>query len=346
MKNLVKHLALGALLCALTLVSPGAQGTDPQGSVPASAGDGVFAVISTMRGTIVLELYADKAPLAVASFVGLTEGGFSASGKPYFDGLLFHRVEPGFVIQGGDPLGNGTGGPGYQFPNEIDSSLGFGSAGVLGMANAGADTNGSQFFITLAPASALNGSYTVFGRVVSGMDAVMAIRKGDAMQSVRIVRRGATALAFKPTKTAFDSAVASYKAKAGERAAAWVKQQTDIASARYSGLKTLPGGIKFISLKAGDGYKPRPGSRVSVLYTLFTHDGKKLDSTADRGNQPFQFVLGAGQVVAGFDAAVADMSYGEKRVVILPPEMAYGKQGVPGAIPADAVLIFEIELVK
>lgn len=346
MKDLIKHLALGALLCAVALTGPGALGSDPQSAVPASAGDGLFAVISTARGAIVLELFADKAPLAVQSFVGLAEGSFASGGKPYFDGIVFHRVEPGFVIQGGDPLGNGTGGPGYQFPNEIDRSLSFGTEGVLGMANAGADTNGSQFFITLAPAVFLDGSYTVFGRVVAGMDAVKAVRKGDAMQSVRIVRRGAKAQAFKPTKAGFDAAIAAYKAQASERQAAWVREQMDKASARYAGLKAMPSGLRYLTLKAGDGYKPRAGSRVSVLYTLLTHDGKKLDSTADRGNQPFQFVLGAGQVVAGFDAAVADMSYGEKRVVILPPELAYGKQGVPGAIPADSVLIFEIELVK
>lgn len=332
-------------LAVLSLALAGAA-AQPAATVPAAFPDGLYAVVSTPRGTIILELYADKAPLAVQSFVGLAEGTFTADGKPYFDGITFHRVEPGFVIQGGDPTGTGRGGPGYQFPNEIVPSLSFGAAGVLGMANAGADTNGSQFFITLGPVKQLDGGYTIFGRVASGMEAAMAIRKGDPMTSVRIVRKGAAAAGFKPVKAAFDAAVAAYKAGAQERAKAAVKAQMDTGAARFKDLKTAKNGSLYAILKPGDGFKPRPGSRVSVLYTLTTVDGAKLDSTADRGNEPFSFVVGAREVVAGFDAAVADMSYGEKRVVILPPELAYGTAGIPGAIAPNTVLVFEIELLK
>ncbi|MEM9423943.1 MAG: peptidylprolyl isomerase, partial [Spirochaetota bacterium] len=129
--------------------------------------DGLFAQIETDKGVILAQLEFEKTPLTVMSFVGLAEGRFDApnapKGKPYFDGLTFHRIEPGFVIQGGDPAGNGTGGPGYEFANEIDPSLNHDTEGILSMANAGPDTNGSQFFITLGPASFLNGGYSVFG---------------------------------------------------------------------------------------------------------------------------------------------------------------------------------------
>ena len=126
------------------------------------------ATIETSCGTVVLELFPDVAPQAVASFVFLAQEGF-------FDGLTFHRILPGFVIQGGDPLGDGTGGPGYQFVNETDRKHTFDEEGVLAMANSGPDTNGSQFFITLGPASHLDGGYTIFGEVTDGMDAVQAI---------------------------------------------------------------------------------------------------------------------------------------------------------------------------
>jgi cyclophilin family peptidyl-prolyl cis-trans isomerase len=142
-------------------------------------------------GEFVIQLYADKAPITVNSFVFLARQG-------YFDGATFHRVLEGFMAQGGDPTGTGSGGPGYQFVNE-DNDLTFDRAGVVAMANAGRDTNGSQFFITFAPVPRLNGGYTIFGQVVSGMDVVNGIRRrdpdtnpdypGDALDSVTIAEQ-------------------------------------------------------------------------------------------------------------------------------------------------------------
>jgi cyclophilin family peptidyl-prolyl cis-trans isomerase len=134
-----------------------------------------FATIKTEKGDIVLQLYADKAPLAVNSFVFLANQG-------WFNGITFHRVLPGYVAQTGDPSGSGYGGPGYAFDNEISPDLKFDSPGVVGMANAGAGTNGSQFFITIAPEPKLDGSYTIFGRVVSGMDVVNNLTPRDPSQ--------------------------------------------------------------------------------------------------------------------------------------------------------------------
>lgn len=142
-------------------------------------------------GEFVIQLYADKAPITVNSFVFLAR-------KGYFDGVTFHRVLEGFMAQGGDPTGAGTGGPGYQFVNE-DSDLKFDKAGVVAMANAGRDTNGSQFFITFVPTPQLNGGYTIFGQVISGMDVVNGITRrdpqenpsypGDAIESVTITEK-------------------------------------------------------------------------------------------------------------------------------------------------------------
>jgi len=142
-------------------------------------------------GEFVIQLYADKAPITVNSFVFLARQG-------YFDGVTFHRVLEGFMAQGGDPTGTGSGGPGYQFVNE-DNDLKFDKAGVVAMANAGRDTNGSQFFITFGPAESLNGGYTIFGQVISGMDVVNGITRrdptqnptfpGDAIESITITEQ-------------------------------------------------------------------------------------------------------------------------------------------------------------
>ncbi len=135
-----------------------------------------IAHIQTDKGEIVLELYAENAPLAVNNFVFLARNG-------WYDGVTFHRVVEGFVAQAGDPTGTGYGGPGYAFKNEIVPKLKFDRAGILAMANAGADSNGSQFFITLAPASNLDGSYTIFGQVIEGMDVVKALTLRDPSQN-------------------------------------------------------------------------------------------------------------------------------------------------------------------
>jgi peptidyl-prolyl cis-trans isomerase A (cyclophilin A) len=144
---------------------------------------GEFAVIDTSMGRIICQLYRDKAPLGVDNFVGLAEGTKEFTDpktgektkRRFYDGLIFHRVIPNFMIQGGDPLGSGMGGPGYRFKNEISSDLKFDKAGRLAYANAGPDTNGSQFFITHKDTSYLNGGYTIFGQTVAGQDVVDAI---------------------------------------------------------------------------------------------------------------------------------------------------------------------------
>jgi cyclophilin family peptidyl-prolyl cis-trans isomerase len=130
------------------------------------------ATFKTQRGDFTVELYADRAPRTVENFVNLARAGF-------YDGTTFHRVIPGFMAQGGDPTGTGTGGPGYQFEDEFHPSLRHDGAGTLSMANAGAGTNGSQFFITYGPTPHLDDRHSVFGKVTNGMDVVLSIRERD-----------------------------------------------------------------------------------------------------------------------------------------------------------------------
>ena len=156
-------------ICALTGILPvHAQDKDP---------DELYAVMDTNRGVMEFLLYRQAAPITVSNFVNLASRGF-------YDGLTFHRVIDGFMAQGGDPLGNGAGGPGYQFEDEI--ALRHNQEGILSMANAGMDTNGSQFFITHVATPHLNGAHTVFGLVHSGREIIREIRVGDTINSITI----------------------------------------------------------------------------------------------------------------------------------------------------------------
>jgi len=310
----------------------------------ANLGDGLFARISTDRGDIVVKLEYKKTPLTVCNFTGLAEGKLNAAGgKPFYNGLTFHRVISDFMIQGGDPLGNGTGGPGYKFPDEFVDDLKHDGPGVLSMANAGPNTNGSQFFITHKATPWLDGKHTVFGHVVEGQEVVNVIQQGDKIKSITIIRNGADARAFKNDQAAFDTLLKNAANSAAERIAA--KKQADLAliATKYPGAQTTANGIRFIVLKEGTGAKPQSGNTVSVNYKGMFLNGEVFDASDFHGG-PFQFQAGAGRVIPGWDQMVLDMKKGEKRLVVLPPELAYGERGAGGVIPPNAFLVFEMEL--
>ena len=311
--------------------------------------DGLYAKLITSKGDITLQLEFKKTPLTVVNFVGLAEGtkdfndDAGRTGGRYYDGLKFHRVIDNFMIQGGDPMGSGRGGPGYKFPDEFDPSLKHDRAGILSMANAGPGTNGSQFFITHVPTPWLDNKHTIFGHVVSGQDVVNAIRKGDSIKAVEIIRVGDEAKAFKTDQEAFDRLLADIAGNKAEKAKKQREKDMALIKEKWPEVQTTDSGLMYQVLAEGSGNeKPSPGDTVSAHYTGTFLDGRKFDSSVDRG-QPIQFPVGAGRVIKGWDEALIDMKKGEKRILIIPPDLAYGASG-RGPIPPNSTLVFEVEL--
>ncbi|NER12153.1 peptidylprolyl isomerase [Leptobacterium flavescens] len=273
----------------------------------ADLGDGVFADMQTSKGEIIVKLEHEATPVTVANFVSLAEGTspFVADeykGKKYYDGIIFHRVMENFMIQCGDPTGTGGGSPGYKFDNEIVDSL-VHNRGVISMANAGGtNTNGSQFFITHVDYPNLNGGYSVFGKVVKGMDVVDSIAttetkvegrlknkpvKDIILKSVEIIRNGRDAKKFDAVQVMTDyfDGVAKREeeakkireekiAAASEAAMKLVKE----FESQKGQAKELPSGLKVFYINQANGQKPATGQNVLVNYAGYFTDGRLFDS--------------------------------------------------------------------
>lgn len=314
-------------------------------------GDGLFAEIETTKGKITLELEYQKTPITVANFVSLAEGTNTfvtdpkLKGKPFYDLLKFHRVIKDFMIQGGDPLGNGSGNPGYRFKDEIVPELKHNAAGILSMANSGPATNGSQFFITHKATPHLDGKHTVFGHVTSGQDVVNAIEQNDVITKVTIFRKGALAKKFDAAKVFSD-----YYSNKDAIEKAEAKKEAELRAVANAGVlkefangKTTASGLKYIVLQEGTGLKPVATSNVKVHYTGKLVDGKVFDSSVQRG-EPIDFNLN--QVIKGWTEGLQLMTEGSKYKFFIPYNLAYGDRAMGNVIPAKSDLIFEVELLK
>lgn len=309
--------------------------------------DGLYAEFDTTRGIILLELYYDKVPLTVSNFVGLAEGTMVTNvrvGLKFYDGLIFHRVIKDFMVQGGDPLGNGTGGPGYRFPDEFDSTLRHDRPGVLSMANSGPRTNGSQFFITHKATPWLDGKHSVFGKVVQGHNVVDLIEQGDKLNSVTIKRIGTAAKSFLTGQDAFNKYLSEIDKMNAKKASETTKKDEEEINKKWPNSVITKSGLRYVVTAEGTGEKPSKGTRITAHYTGTLLTGKKFDSSRDR-NQPLSFTVGTGRVIKGWDEAFLDMRKGEKRILIIPYDLAYGKRGRPPTIPPKATLIFDVELI-
>jgi peptidyl-prolyl cis-trans isomerase A (cyclophilin A) len=334
--------------------------------------DGIYAKFETSKGNIYTLLEHKQTPLTVSNFVGLAEGTNSNTAKPlgtpYFDGLIFHRIIPNFMIQGGCPLKNGSGDPGYSFGDELDQSgplakNGY-KRGVLAMANRGPNTNGSQFFIMHNDYS-LPFSYAIFGHVVQGIEVVDSIASlprnpadrplneaNATINKVVILRKGKEAEAWDATKT-FEAEKAGYDKKQADReAAAKAKAEADAAAQAKAdeaalvelsrGFQKTASGLLYKIEAEGSGANPMATNTVKVHYEGKFLDGKVFDSSIQRG-QPIEFALN--QVIPGWTEGVQLIKRGGKIKLLIPPDLGYGKNGYPGAIPPNSWLQFYVELI-
>ena len=301
----------------------------------ANLDDGMYAKMQTSKGEILLELFFEKTPLTVINFAGLAEGTKNNNHKnnePFYDGLTFHRVINDFMIQGGDPNGNGTGGPGYQFADEI-TDLKHDSAGILSMANSGADTNGSQFFITHKDTSWLNGKHTVFGKVVDGMDVVNQIEQGDTIKTLRILRVGDKAKGFQTTEQAFRNAQNRIQEQKSLKKLNIVKTLVDD---RFPSAKLSHDGFYYEILEQGSGTKPNAGDKVELDLEVELDFGMKIRT----GEPAIVFAAGEEKYRPVISNTVKDMKPGETRRVIATFEDVYGdKKG-------DLLLILTMKLIS
>ncbi|MEM7185401.1 MAG: peptidylprolyl isomerase [Bacteroidota bacterium] len=364
MKNI---LVLAFLVGAITL-------TSCKSKYP-NLDDGLYAEFVTNKGTFVAKFYHETTPLTVANFVELAEGKHpmvdtTYAGKPYYDGLIFHRVIKDFMIQGGDPLANGSGNPGYRFPDEFIDTLKHDRKGLLSMANSGPGTNGSQFFITLKETPWLDGKHTIFGEIVVGQEIVDAIgavetsQPGDVpvsevvIETVTVMNKGVDA----PSFTAEMEKIEEEK-RAKEAAMQLIANAT---SEEHNKLKeqaeTLETGLQMYWVHRGKGVKPEDGSKIRMNYAGYLTDGTLFDTCileiAEKYDQVDVNRLARGlygptvsdygkeaRLIPGFREGLNMMAVGDKTVLFIPSHLGYGPRGAGGVIPPDADLVFELELV-
>lgn len=306
--------------------------------------NGIYAKFNTEKGDILIQLTYDKTPGTVGNFVGLAEGNLEndirPQGKPYYDGLKFHRVISDFMIQGGCPSGSGTGGPGYQFDDEFHPDLKHDRPGVLSMANAGPGTNGSQFFITHVATPWLDNNHTVFGFVIEGQDVVDAIEPNDVINSLEIIRVGEEAQKW--------NAIEAFRTFEGarEKRLEEEKQRSEAELDKISqGFEKTSSGLRYQITEKGNGKKAEKGNTVSVHYRGKLANGQEFDSSFKR-NQPLEFVVGIGRVIEGWDEGLQLLQVGDKARLVIPSYLGYGSRGAGGVIPPNATLIFDVELIN
>jgi len=337
--------------------------------------DGLYADLQTDKGDILLSLAYETTPITVANFVSLAEGtnAFVSEefrGKHFYDGLKFHRVVKDFIVQGGDPRGNGTGDPGYKFEDEFTMDeagnlvLSHDRAGILSMANSGVDSNGSQFFITTKEAQFLDGKHTVFGHVIKGQEVVDSIQANDIINKVEIIRIGKDAEKFDAAKT-FNEYFQKIEEEQKIRREKLDKVKdafVNFVKENEGNAKVLNSGLKIIPMKNGTQEKPAIGSKVLVNYAGYFTTGDLFDSNiADVAKlygkyDPRRDAMGGynsipmdyspdAALIAGFKEGLQEMNYGDKVLLIIPSHLAYGEQGSRGVIPPNTDLLFELEIV-
>lgn len=334
------------ILIVLLLILPGLLWAS--GGSDEELGPGLYAEFTTNRGQMIFRLDPTRTPLTVANFCGLAEGtlpnDFRGPGEPFFDGLTFYRDAPDYAIFSGDPMEDGSGGPGYTIPRETGSLISARNPGVLIMDGFSTESDGSKFFIAREGDSFLDSKYTAFGQLINGSKTLKKLRRGDIIESVRIVRNGSEAKRLRFDSETFDLYYSEARAKEIENLRVSNAVLANIVLGLGKERLKTPTGIHYLVLREGEGDKPAAGSQVSMNYTGTLLDGTVFDSSLTRG-QTFDFVLGQDGVIPGWIEMVMDMKPGEMRKVVIPPFLGYGDQGY-GPIEPNSWLIFDMELVS
>lgn len=368
-KNTIKVLII---LLALNVTSCKVQYPDLE--------DGLYAEFVTNKGVMVARLEQEKAPITVANFVSLAEGTNTMvkaayKNKNFYDGLIFHRVINKFMIQGGDPLGTGKGGPGYKFTDEFHPDLKHDKPGILSMANSGPNTNGSQFFITELPKPYLDNTYNVFGELILGLniqDSISNVKVNNrnrpledvTIEKLTIIRKGKLAKKFDASvifEKHFAEADQIEKDKK-QKADAILKTTLAKFKQNKARAKALQSGLKYYITEKGQGSALNATSKALVHYAVYFEDGKLLETSsleiakrlgavnvkrklADK-YQPIIADIGPdAKMIPGFKEGLQQLNVGDKATLFVPYHLAYGEAGNPG-IPGKTNIIFEVEVLE
>ena len=343
--------------------------------------DGIYAEFVTSKGVMVAKLFYKKAPNTVANFVSLAEGtntmvDSTYKGKKFYDGTIFYRVIDSFIIQGGDPTGTGSGNPGYRFDDEFKPNLKHSRPGILGMANSGPNTNGSQFYITEMPEPNLDNTHTVFGQLVLGLDVLDSITNVKTLKSndrpirnvvlkeLHIIRKGINAKAFNAPDIFINhfAELERLEKIKEDKKQALLKATRDKFKAQQEQAITLPSGLQYIITKKGTGKKLSENSKVLTDYAVYFENGNLIETsklkTAEAQNAVNKKRKAAGKykpieanlspdalMIAGFKEGLQQLSVGDKATLFIPYHLAYGESGTR-SIPPKSNLIFEVDILE
>ena len=332
--------------------------------------EGLYAEIKTNKGDMIINLNYKETPVTVANFISLSEGKNKEVSpefdkKKYYDGLVFHRVIDNFMIQGGCPLGTGTGDPGYKFKDEFNENLIHDGPGILSMANSGPNTNGSQFFITHKETPWLNGVHSVFGKVINGIEVIDSIEQNDTIKNVSIIRIGKEAKKFKASKifsNHFEEDRINKEQKLALLENIKLGKKTEHEQKKSVSISTNSG-LQYIKTFESNGSKVDPRKAIMTHYAVYFEDGSLLDTSMleiaeqydivninkknANGYTPLECKVGPDDaLIAGFKEGLRLLDVGDKAIIYLPYYLAYGEAGRGSMIPPKSNLIFEVEIVE